>query len=120
MALTPNDLKHALQIQAGILGRNTGHKFEATLAGRINKINAGIQQLPLPKKLIYGNPEIEIIKKGLSVLGWKNCDKVEAIALGSLATADGGKQWLQVHGVVVNACKSDILLTLHKKLIMSN
>jgi len=113
MALTPNDTKHALQIQAGIIGRKTGHKFEVTLATNINKVKCPINQKPLPNKLIYGNPEINVIKKALSVLGWSQCDKVEAIALGTLATADGGKQWLQVRGVVVKACKSDVLLSLY-------
>ena len=107
MALTPNDTKHALQIQAGIIGRKTGHKFEVTLAANINKVKCPINQKPLPDILIYGNPEINVIKKALSVIGWSKCDKVEAIALGKLATADGGKQWLQVHGVVVKACKSE-------------
>lgn len=113
MALTPKDSKHALQIQAGIIGRIEGHKFETNLAQAINNLHLPVSQNPLPENLINGNPEISIIKKSLEVLGWKKCDKVEAIALGILATADGGKQWLEVNGMKVKACKSDILLTLY-------
>jgi len=114
MALTPNDSRHALQIQAGILGRNTGHKFEVELANKINKLLFPIAQKPIPGKLVYGTPELSVVKKALDFLKWDKCDKVEAVALGTLATADEGKQWLSIHGVVVKACKSDILLTLYK------
>src|SRR5690606_19676936 len=58
-------------------------------------------------------PEISIVKKALKVLGWENCHIVEAIALGSLATAEEGKKWLEVNGMRVKACKSDILLTIY-------
>ena len=114
MALTPNDSKHALQIQAGILGRNTGHNFEVDLATQINKLPVPISQKPSPKNLITGMPELSIAKKALVFLQWDKCDKIEAVALGTLATANEGKQWLSIHGVIVKACKSDILLTLYK------
>lgn len=115
MALTPNDSIHALQIQAGILGRNTGHIFEVSLANQINQLPSPITIKPFPGNIIHGSPELSIVKKALGFLKWDKCDKVEALALGTLATADEGKQWLQVHGVVVKACKSDILLTLYKE-----
>jgi len=114
MALTAFDAKHALQIQAGILGRNTGHKYEAELAKQINQLPFSIRQEPSTNKLIIGSPERSLVNKALEFLRWKNCDKVEALALGTLATADEGKQWLNVHGIVVKACKSDILLTIYK------
>ena len=113
MALTPNDSRHALQIQAGIAGRIAGHNFETSLAQIINNLPCPISQNPLPEYLINGNPEISIIKKALKVLDWDNCHMVEAIALGSLATAEEGKKWLEVNGMRVRACKSDILLTLY-------
>ncbi len=113
MALTPNDSRHALQIQAGVAGRIAGHNFETSLAQTINNLPCPILQNPLPEYLINGNPEISIVKKALKVLGWDNCHIVEAIALGSLATAEEGKKWLEVNGMRVKACKSDILLTLY-------
>lgn len=113
MALSPKDSIHALQIQAGIAGRIAGHNFETNLAQTINALPCPISQHPLPEYLINGNPEISIVKKALKVLGWKNCHTVEAIALGSLATAEEGKKWLEVNGMRVRACKSDILLTIY-------
>lgn len=113
MALTPNNSQHALQIQAGITGRKAGHKFEVELTNRINNLKFPINQKPLPENLIYGNPEEFIIKKALQVLNWKKCHNVEAIALGTLATAEEGKNWLEVNGMKVKACKSDILLTIY-------
>lgn len=115
MALTPIDSKHALQIQAGIAGRNAGHNFETRLAETINELHCPIFQHPLPQHLISGSPEVSIIKKALKVLGWESCQMVEAIALGSLATAEEGKKWLEVNGMRVKACKSDILLTLYNE-----
>jgi hypothetical protein len=40
MALTPLDEVHALQIQAGILGRKAGHTFEDRIAQEINFIRS--------------------------------------------------------------------------------
>lgn len=113
MALTPNDSRHALQIQAGITGRIAGHNFETSLAKSINNLPCPILQNQLPEYLVNGNPEISIVKKALQVLGWEKCHNVEAIALGSLATAEEGRKWLEVNGLRVKACKSDILLTLY-------
>ena len=36
MALNPVDERHALQIQAGTLGRHAGHRFEDTITAEIN------------------------------------------------------------------------------------
>ena len=38
MALKPIDEAHALQIQAGTLGRRTGHDFEAQVTDDANKL----------------------------------------------------------------------------------
>ncbi len=113
MALTPRDSIHALQIQAGTLGRNTGHSFEASLSDLINNLSYPRNASRIDANIISGSPELDIINKALTYLKWPSCDRVEALALGRLATADAGKQWLEVHGVVVKACKSDILLTLY-------
>ncbi|MBN1463144.1 MAG: hypothetical protein JXQ69_05665 [Paludibacteraceae bacterium] len=115
MSLTPKDTKHALQIQAGIAGRIAGHNFETNLAQSINNLSCPIEVFPLPKNLIYEKPEISIAKKALQVLGWDKCHKVEAIALGALATAEDGKKWLEVNGMRVKACKSDILLRIYNE-----
>lgn len=113
MALEPRDSQHALQIQAGTIGRKKGHSFEIELADTINSIKGEIRRQPNPEKLVYGDISIPLINKALDYLKWNTCDKFEAIALGALATAEEGKKWLKVHGVLVRACKSDILLTLY-------
>jgi hypothetical protein len=112
MALTPIDSTHAAQIQAGMTGRRYGHNFEADLANCINN-------LPFPQKaampiqpVFRGEPATVLICFTLTHVGWSHCDRAEAIALGALATAEEGKKWLEVNGVAVRACKSDVLLTV--------
>lgn len=113
MALAPINSIHALQIQAGITGRKAGHKFESDLSNAINRLKFPILQNPLPNNIIKGSPEVQVIKKALQILNWDKCHNVDAIALGSLATAEEGKKWLEVNGMHVKACKSDILLTIY-------
>ena len=112
MALNPNDAQHALQIQSGTEGRKAGHKFELTLANEINNFNGEIDIDQKINNLIHGNAPRALITKTLQFLSWTNAEKIEAIALGALATAEAGKKWLKVQGVEVRACKSDILITV--------
>ncbi|TXK94032.1 hypothetical protein BMR07_15040 [Methylococcaceae bacterium CS1] len=113
MALKPNDTDHALQIQAGTTGRKRGHEFESELSNLINSITQPIIRIDSSESIIKGEPHLSLIQKALYHLNWSSCTNVEAIALGALATAEGGKKWLEVQGVKVKACKSDILLTLY-------
>lgn len=113
MALRPNDTNHALQIQAGTTGRKRGHEFEYELSSLINSITQPIIRNNILDNVIKGKPHLALIQKALHFLNWSSCTNVEAIALGSLATAEDGKKWLEVQGVKVKACKSDILLTLY-------
>jgi len=114
MALEPNNAKHALQIIAGIEGRNRGHQFELDLAKQINSIKS-INLIEVQKFLFNGQLVENLITKSLEYLGIARYDKVEAIALGAIATAEEGKKWLEVHGVTVKACKSDILISIYNK-----
>lgn len=112
MALDPRDAQHALQIAAGTTGRKRGHEFEAELA---SMINANPMSGPTQKEYVFkGLPHTALANKALTHIGWEKCDSINAIALGSLATAEAGKKWMTVHGIKVKACKSDILLTLHR------
>jgi hypothetical protein len=112
MALNPTDAAHAFQIQAGITGRKTGHTFELFLANQINEMTTPILRNSSPKHLFYGEPATALIQKCQDILNWTSYDEVKAIALGNLATAEEGKKWLSVNGIMVKACKSDILITL--------
>ena len=113
MALSPKDSKHALQILAGQIGRKKGHEFEFELAKLINTINKKISVSPSIEGVFLDHPEEALIKKCLSICKWTSYDKVEAIALGALATAEEGKKWLKVNGIEVKASKSDILLNIY-------
>lgn len=113
MALTPTDPQHALQILAGAEGRRKGHKYELELAQSINKLSIPHKVSKVQETLFRGNVEEKIIDKALELVGWSQCDGIEAIALGALATAEEGKKWMEVNGMKVRACKSDILLNLH-------
>lgn len=113
MTLKPVDLSHAAQIQAGIKGRNRGHDFEFEIADQINKINYPIYALKLNSNVLRGDPSSILLSYVTSYVGWKKCDGADAIALGSLATAEEGKKWLEINNVRIKACKSDILLTLY-------
>lgn len=112
MALTPIDAQHALQIQAGITGRRKGHEFEFNLSDEINSIEMPYNSSVISENIVYGMPSHSLLDKALGYLGWSSCDSVEAIALGALATAEDGKKWLEINGVTVKACKSDILMIL--------
>ena len=114
MALDPTDANHALQIQAGTQGRKAGHKYELEIAKDLNEYQGDLKLLPENHNLFRGNIVPALISKVLSFLGWSQADKIEAIALGALATAEEGKKWLMVHGVAVRACKSDILITAYR------
>ena len=115
MALTPKNMTHAAQIQAGIKGRKRGHKFEFELAESINNLKRyPLQANPLKENVFKGDPAQVVAAFAAYYLGWPFCDKAEAVALGSLATAEEGKKWLEVNGIKVRACKSDVLLTLYK------
>ena len=113
MALKPLDLNHAAQIQAGTKGRNRGHDFEYKLADQINKIHYPVCASNLDSNVFRGDPATTLLSYVTSYVGWEKCERAETVALGSLATAEEGRRWLEINGVRVKACKSDILLTLY-------
>lgn len=112
MALEPINPIHAAQIQAGIKGRHRGHDFEFDLANDMNSLPFP-QVASFPSTPVFrGNPAVTLVGYALTYVGWERCGGAEAIALGALATAEEGKRWLEVNGVTIRACKSDILITL--------
>lgn len=115
MALKPADEQHALQIQAGTLGRKTGHDFEDSLTSRLNSLPMPyrIDEFPEPEKHLFtNNPEISVLHYICSRKKIIELDRIVAISTGALATSEAGKRWLDVNGVKVSRCKSDIILTL--------
>lgn len=114
MALKPIDDIHALQIQAGTLGRKAGHAFEDEIAARINSIAYPFTPSELQSNHVFtGCPAILLLSYVVHHAGFSSIIKATAISTGALATSEEGLDWLSVNGVEVKRCKSDLVITLH-------
>lgn len=114
MALEPLNAAHALQIQAGLLGRKAGHKFEDSIASEINS-SAFPQIVPKADKIGHvfrGRPSSLLLAYIGRKLGFDAIKEAVAISTGSLATSEEGQKWLMVNGVKVSKCKSDLVITI--------
>jgi hypothetical protein len=113
MALTPLDEAHALQIQAGTIGRTTGHTFETQITQEINAHAMPMTVRPQAVGHVHRGSPSEILlnyicsREHIGVLS-----SVVAISTGALATSEEGKRWLSINGVAVARCKSDLVITL--------
>lgn len=113
MALTPNDEIHALQIQAGVLGRKAGHAFEDKITEEINALSYPLGVCDIQTSHIStGDPALLILNYIASHLGATKITAARALSTGALATSEEGKKWLEHNGVPIRRCKSDLLLTL--------
>lgn len=115
MALTPTDEQHALQIQAGTIGRKTGHEFEDTLTAKLNSLPMPHQVTVvynLTEHLFIGEPEQSVLNYICSRKNITDLEKIIALSTGALATSEAGKKWLDINGVKVSKCKSDVIITL--------
>lgn len=113
MALTPIDEVHALQIQAGTLGRKAGHKFEDTITKEINEFPYPFQVPKSIKDHIFiGDPASLLLEYIGNRMGLSEIAHASAISTGALATSEAGKKWLSVNGVGVTRCKSDLVITI--------
>ncbi len=103
------------QINAGVTGRQRGHRFETNLATSLNGMqmpySRAMQQVGI---LNTGAPHIILLEKALEMLGWESVDKVEAYATGVLATAQSGQKEITINGTPIRSSKSDVILVLHK------
>lgn len=114
MALTPIDETHALQIQAGTLGRKSGHLFEDTITRQINGFQYPIRIATHQNGHVFtGDPASLLINYIGNVGNVEIITSVVALSTGALATSEAGKNWLSVNGASVSRCKSDIVITLH-------
>lgn len=113
MALAPVDEAHALQIQAGTLGRKAGHAFEDKIALEINKLNYPMQVTQTHgKHLFSGDPALALLNYIANHFGHPSILSCHAISTGALATSEEGRKWLSINGANVTRCKSDIVITL--------
>lgn len=113
MALDPIDEAHALQIQAGALGRTAGHRFEDAIAA---SVNAAVYPITVnernPPNLTVGDPAALLLRFIAASLGYGKVRGAHAISTGALATSEEGVKWLSINGVNVSRCKSDLVVTL--------
>lgn len=113
MALQPVDAAHALQIQAGTVGRKAGHAFEDAIAEGINTHRYPFRVEPLLDGHVFrGHPSLNLLRYVGARLGLNSIIRANAISTGTLATSEEGKKWLSINGVSVSRCKSDLVLTL--------
>lgn len=113
MALTPVDEVHALQIQAGTLGRKAGHAFEDSITERINGFNYPITVTnPASAHIFKGDPASLLLLFIAHNLNGRSITRASAISTGSLATSEEGKKWLSINGATVSRCKSDLVISM--------
>ena len=113
MALTPIDEIHALQIQAGTLGRKAGHEFEATITRRINQLDTPFEVLKMEDGHVFnGDPATLLLHYLGARENIKTIVAASALSTGTLATSEAGKQWLSINGAKLSRCKSDLVVSL--------
>lgn len=113
MALTPVNEAHALQIQAGTLGRKAGHAFEDAICAEINAfVYPFTLEGPPRRHVSRGDPARLILEYLVHYHGERGLLSALALSTGALATSENGRQWLQINGANVRRCKSDIVLTI--------
>ena len=90
MALTPDDEKHALQIQAGVLGRRAGHEFEDTIAERVNSLHFPFVPVELTKSqhVFRGEPATLLLSYLARHHGIRRVSSAVALSTGALATSE--------------------------------
>src|SRR5688572_15639384 len=113
MALDPVDEIHALQIQAGPLGRRAGHSIEDSIAREINSLTFPYRPDPHPVGHVFtGDPAMLLLAYIAERLKINKITSSTAISTGALATSEEGKKWLSVNGAKISRCKSDIVVTM--------
>ena len=112
MAQKPTSKARSKQIEAGTVGRNKGHKFEALLAAEINKLSGRIF---MPTKnnshLQKGNPAQNLLQY---IANHQNIviTSVKASWLGGLATSGLGDAITDDDGKPITKSKSDVLIKI--------
>jgi len=113
MALKPLNEAHALQIQAGIMGRKTGHTFEEDIAQEINSFDYPLDIVDLGDGHVFqGSPATLCLRYIAERKKIKRIVKASALSTGTLATSEEGKKCLSIGGTNITRCKSDIVITI--------
>ncbi len=113
MALKPTSKQHAAQIQAGTAGRIGGHWFERMIAQSISALPMPYQGVALGEGCLFrGDPGQLLLNFVMRDLGLTVVHSARAIPAGGLATAESGAKELEIDGVRLNRCKSDVILLI--------
>ena len=113
MALKPLNEAHALQIQAGILGRKAGHSFEDRIAQEINFFSYPLDIVdPGAGHVFQGSPGALCLRYIAVREGIDRITAATALSTGTLATSEEGKKCLSIGEANVTRCKSDIVITI--------
>ena len=119
MALEPVDEAHALQIQAGVLGRHSGHRFEDAITATINALPFPIVvPVRAPGHVGKGDPALILLARIGEHLGLTKIEAAHALSTGALATSEEGKRWLSINGISLSRCKSDIVVTVISSVVI--
>lgn len=113
MALNPIDEIHALQIQAGVIGRKAGHEFEDKITESINALSYPIVYASdVNTHVNIGEPGRMLLHYIASYYGESEVISAKALSTGALATSEDGRKWLSINGASVSRCKSDVVITV--------
>ncbi|ACV69803.1 hypothetical protein [Desulfohalobium retbaense] len=112
MALTPSDNIHALQIQAGALGRKTGHAFEDKITEELNGLCCPIKVQELNTHVLVGDPALLLLRYIAKKEGLGEIQTISSLSTGALATSEDGKRFLSIENKSISRCKSDLIITI--------
>lgn len=114
MALIPDNDQHLLQIQAGTLGRNSGHSFEEYIANYINNNSIELENnLDINKNIYSGNPAKLLVEYIAIKERIENVTSIKAICTGILATSEKKNQKLTIEGKEISKSKSDLVIIFY-------
>ena len=97
----------------GLWGRKSGHAFEDKIAHDINTIAYPLEMDGIARThLATGSPGPILLNYIASIFGETAIEHATAISTGALATSEEGRNWLNINGITVKRCKSDVIVTL--------
>lgn len=114
MTLKAQNQQHQFQINAGVYGRQKGHKFEQVLSDRINELEKAkfIPSVYNEKNHIFAGPPEIMLLQYISDHLQLVIDAAHSYWLGGLATSGNGDILYDSVGNIIKGSKSDILLEI--------
>lgn len=82
------------------------------MAESINNFRYPLPVAGIAGHVLRGDPGYLLLAYVARHFGADRVVRAVAISTGALATSEAGKQWLEINGVGISRCKSDIILTM--------